>query len=69
MNTDFNTLLMNWLPFLVLIVVWVILSRQMKGRYPLGQTGQANDAQLAEMRRTNALLDRIAAALEKRAGA
>ena len=66
---DWATVLMNWAPFLILIVVWVVLSRQMRGRSSLGQIGTQYDVQLAEMKRTNALLDRIATALEKRVGA
>ncbi len=55
------SLLISWLPFLALIVVWIILSRYMtKGLY---------EAQVAEMRRMNALMERIAVALEKRAEA
>ena len=58
-------LFLSWLPFLVLIVVWIVLSRQMKAR---GQSfWSANEAQIAEMKRTNALLERIAVTLEKRA--
>ena len=55
--------LVSWLPFIVLIFVWIILSRSLaKGRGPWGLT-----AQIIEMKRTNELLERIAVAVEKRA--
>jgi hypothetical protein len=68
MGVDWLSLLMSWVPFVVLLVVWIVLARRS------GATGwsfkrmiDAQEAQLAEMQRTNALLDRIAVALEKRA--
>jgi ATP-dependent Zn protease len=65
------SLLMSWLPFIILIVVWIVLSRQMKnkGTGTFGQIGGQSEVQVAEMRRTNVLLERIAIALEKRAAA
>jgi ATP-dependent Zn protease len=57
-------LLSNWLPFIVLVFVWMILSRSLtKGRGLWGP----DEARITEMKRTNELLERIAVALEKRA--
>jgi len=57
------SLLISWLPFLALILVWIILARTMtKGRGPWGL-----EALVAEMGRMNVLMERIAVALEKRA--
>ena len=57
MPANWFEILVSWLPFIALIVVWLFLSKAMRmGKY------------YEEMRRMNALLDRIAAALEKRAG-
>ena len=62
------SLLISWLPFVALIVVWIILSRYMtKGR--VGVMTHLYEAQVAEMQRMNALMERIAVALEKRAEA
>jgi len=62
---DWIALLVSWVPFVVLILVWIFLSQR------LGSTRKRLDefykAQVSEMQRTNALLDRIAVALEKRA--
>jgi hypothetical protein len=59
------SLIVSWLPFLVLIGVWLWLSR----RNWRGSSGTSwvdlCEQQVAESRRTNALLERIAAALEK----
>ena len=64
------SLLVSWLPFLVLILVWIILSRYVtKGRGPWGLTTDLYEAQVEEMRRMNALMERIAVALEKRPAA
>jgi len=59
------SLLINWLPFLVLILVWVILAGAMR-RGLWRRTTELSEAQLAEMRRLNALMERIAVALEMR---
>ena len=62
------SLIVSWLPFLALIGVWVWLSR--RGNYGRGKSGatliEICEQQALEMQRTNALLERIAAALEKR---
>jgi len=63
------SLLVSWLPFLVLIGVWVLLSRGigMRARSPSGVTMiELYEQQLAETRRMSAALERIAAAMEKR---
>jgi len=62
------SLLISWLPFVALIGVWIYLSRYMtKGR--VGVMTHLYEAQVAEMQRMNALMERIAVALEKRAEA
>jgi hypothetical protein len=62
---DWIALLVSWVPFVVLILVWIFLSRQLGFRQ--NQWKGFYKDQLTEMQRTNALLDRIALALEKRA--
>jgi hypothetical protein len=58
-------LIVSWLPFLVLVGVWLWLSR----RNWRGSSGTSwvdlCEQQVVESRRTNALLERIAVALEK----
>ncbi len=67
MPTNWTALLVSWLPFIVLILVWIFLSRRMGGTCWLGRVNEFYEAQVTEMKRTNVLLDRIAVALEKRA--
>lgn len=59
------SVIVSWLPFLALVSVWLWLSR----RNLRGSSGtnwvDLYEQQVAECRRTNALLERIAAALEK----
>jgi hypothetical protein len=59
------SLIVSWLPFLVLVGVWLWLSR----RNLRGSSGtnwvDLCEQQVVESRRTNALLERIATALEK----
>jgi hypothetical protein len=59
------SLIVSWLPFLMLVGVWVWLSR----RNWRGSSGTSwvdlCEQQVVESQRTNALLERIAAALEK----
>jgi ATP-dependent Zn protease len=61
-------LLVSWLPFLVLIGVWLLLSRRM-GMQARGKSGRTMielyEQQVDESRRMNANLERVAAALEK----
>ena len=65
----FLSLLVSWIPFVVLIFVWIWLSRSLQSKkgWPLLRLADQQEAQLAELQRTNALLDRIATALERRA--
>lgn len=65
MHVDWTSLLVSWLPFVVLILVWIFLSQRLGGSR--NRLSELYEAQVTEMRRTNALLDRIAVALEKRA--
>jgi len=58
-------LIVSWLPFIVLIGVWVWLSR----RWSPGNSAkliQLYEQQVAETGRMNAFLERIAVSLEKR---
>ena len=69
MQTDWVSLLVSWLPFLILIGVWFWLSRSM-GMRARGKSGatmiELYEQQLTETRRMTASLERIATALEKR---
>jgi ATP-dependent Zn protease len=70
MANDTWSLLISWLPFLVLIGIffWVSRSMVMRARGSSGVTMiELYEQQLAETRRMNAILERIAAASEKRA--
>jgi hypothetical protein len=59
------SLIVSWLPFLVLVGVWLWFSRR-TGRASSGTSWvDLFEQQVVETRRTNALLERIAAALEK----
>ena len=62
----FLSLLVSWLPFIVLVIVWLFLARWMKEKGPWVRLADQQQAQVAELQRTNALLDRIAVALERR---
>ena len=67
---DWATLIANWGPMLLLIAVWLVLSRLngMRARAPSGRTMlELYELQLEEMRRQQAVLERIASALEARA--
>lgn len=69
---DWASLVVSWLPFIVLIGVWFWLSRRtgMQARGSSGTTMiQLYEQQVEESRRMNVNLERIAAALEKREGA
>jgi ATP-dependent Zn protease len=71
MTEEWITILVTWLPFLVLIVVFIVLGRWqgMRARGPSGNTLiEIYEQQVAETRRMNVTLERIAVALEKRAG-
>lgn len=69
MQTDWVSLLVSWLPFLILIGIWLWLSRStgMRARGASGATMiELYEQQLEVTRHMNANLERIAAALEKR---
>ncbi|MGZ3351415.1 MAG: hypothetical protein ACXU89_21010 [Xanthobacteraceae bacterium] len=66
---EWMSLAVSWLPFLFLIGVWLWLSRKsiMQTRSASGVTMiELYEQQIAESRRMNLLLERIAASLEKR---
>ena len=63
MPANWSALVMSWLPFVLLILVWVFLSQRLRGT-----NVQQMNRYYEEMQRMNTLLDRIAVALEKRAG-
>ena len=62
-------LITSWVPFIVLVIVWIWLSRSMGMRWR-SRTGasmiELYEQQVLETRRMNATLERIALALEKR---
>ena len=60
------SLIVSWLPFFTLVGVWMWLAR--KGRRGSSGTRLVDicEQQVVESQRTNALLERIASALEKR---
>jgi hypothetical protein len=63
-------LAVSWLPFVVLVGIWLWLARK-GGVYGRGPSSGANmielyEQQVAETRRMNGILERIAASLEKR---
>ncbi|MDN5000568.1 hypothetical protein ACFQZO_06710 [Bradyrhizobium sp. GCM10027634] len=59
------SLVVSWLPFIVLVGFWLWFSRKY-GRTASGASWvDLYEQQVAESQRTNALLERIAAALEK----
>jgi ATP-dependent Zn protease len=67
---DWMSLMASWLPFLVLIGLWFWFSRRsgMQARTASGVTMiELYEQQVAETRRMNAILERIATASEKRA--
>ena len=69
MAEEWIAVLVNWLPFLVMIAVFLLLARWqgMRSRGPSGHSLiELYEQQVAETRKLDASLDRIAAALEKR---
>jgi len=69
MDSELLSLLSSWFPFIVLMIVWLWLFRTMGKRWrsPSGATwGELTEQQVAEIQRMNAILERIAVALEKR---
>jgi hypothetical protein len=70
MTEEWIAVLVNWLPFLVLIVVFLLLARWqgLRSRGPSGNSLiELYEQQVAETRKLNTSLERIAVALEKRA--
>jgi len=66
---DWTSLAVSWLPFILLIAVWFWLSRRtgMQARGSSGTTMiKLYEQQVAETRRMNEKLERIASALENR---
>jgi hypothetical protein len=59
------SLIVSWLPFLVLVGVWLWYARTSRRSSSGTSWVDLYEQQVAESRRTNALLERIAAALEK----
>ena len=66
---EWISLVASWLPFLLLIAAWFWLSRR-NGMQARGSSGttliELYEQQVAETRRTNGFLERIAVAMEKR---
>lgn len=59
------SLIVSWLPFLGLMGVWLWYARASRRSSSGVSWVDLYEQQVAEIRRTNALLERIAAALEK----
>ena len=59
--------LISWFPMLLLIAVWVVFMSRMSGAGKRGRKYQEDV--LEEMRKQNALLERITLALERRSPA
>jgi len=71
MREEWISVLVAWLPFLLLIGALVIMARWqgMRSRGPSGASLiELYEYQVAETRKMNVTLERIAVALEKRAG-
>ena len=68
---DWMSVAVSWLPFLVLIAVWFWFSRRV-GMQARGSSGTTMidlyEQQVAERRRMNLILERIATSLEKHEG-
>ena len=66
---ELQSLVISWLPFLILVGVWFWLSRR-AGMQARGRSGitmiELYEQQVEETRRMNATLERIAVAMEKR---
>ncbi|QPF95106.1 hypothetical protein IC761_06585 [Bradyrhizobium commune] len=59
------SVIVSWLPFLMLVGVWLWVSRASRRSSSGTSWVDLYEQQVVENRRTNALLERIAAALEK----
>lgn len=66
---EWISLVVSWLPFVLLIGVWFWLARR-NGMQARGSSGatmiELYEQQVAETRRMNGLLERIALSMEKR---
>jgi ATP-dependent Zn protease len=62
-------MIMNLLPIILLIGVWIFFMRQMKKSPAVDAQLACMTAQVEETRRMNQTLERIAVALEERRGA
>jgi len=66
---EWISLAVSWLPFVALIAVWFWLARR-NGMQAKGSSGasmiELYEQQVAETRRMNGFLERIAVAMEKR---
>ena len=66
---EWISLVVSWLPFVLLIGVWFWLARR-NGMQARGSSGatmiELYEQQVAETRRMNGILERIAVAMEKR---
>lgn len=59
--------LFSWWPFVMLIGAWIVMARICSPRTAFGTTMiELYEQQVAETRRANAVLEKIAAALDKR---
>jgi hypothetical protein len=64
---DLLVALFSWWPFIVIIGMWIVLVRLTRSRTASGATMiELYEQQVAEARRTNAVLERIAGTLDKR---
>lgn len=69
MSGDWISTLLSWWPFALLVGAYILIVRLNRQRTASGITCiDLYEQQVAEMRRTNALLERIAASLENRPG-
>ena len=59
------SLVVSWLPFIALMGVWLWISRRSRRASSGTSLVDLYEQQVAESQRTNALLERIATALEK----
>jgi hypothetical protein len=67
-NRDWLSTLLSWWPFVMLIGAWILIVRLTRQRTTSGlPTIELYEQQIAETRRTNAILEKIAAALDKSA--
>jgi ATP-dependent Zn protease len=64
-DIDWVRVLLSWWPFIVMIIAWIVVMRVSRQRTASGATMiELYEQQIAETRRTNATLERIAGALE-----